>query len=126
MDFSNHGEVASDDVTAANASAQAAAAPPAKVAKGVTSKTVDPRAHGVVTDESRDALLRPVSAGLSELPELRLDAVQATAVRHGNPVLLTGARAPVTLDEAWASHAGQAIATGSVEFGQFRPRRVFN
>jgi ribonucleoside-diphosphate reductase alpha chain len=54
MDFSNHGEVGSEDVGTAPA-------PPAKVdakvAKGGTSKTVDPRAFGVVTDESRDALL---------------------------------------------------------------------
>ncbi|HZF96367.1 MAG TPA: ribonucleoside-diphosphate reductase subunit alpha [Allosphingosinicella sp.] len=53
MDFSTQGEVTSDDVSTA--------APPAKVdakiPKGGTSKTVDPRAHGVVTDESRDALL---------------------------------------------------------------------
>jgi tRNA pseudouridine55 synthase len=76
--------------------------------------------------ESRDDMLLPVAAGLVELPELRLDALQANAVRHGNAVLLTGARAPVTLDEAWASHAGRAIATGSVQFGQFQPRRVFN
>jgi tRNA pseudouridine55 synthase len=76
--------------------------------------------------EGRDAMLLPVAAGLVELPELRLDALQANAVRHGNAVLLTGARAPVTLEEAWASHAGRAIATGSVQFGQFQPRRVFN
>ncbi|WP_173088709.1 tRNA pseudouridine(55) synthase TruB [Devosia sp. 1635] len=75
---------------------------------------------------ARDAMLLPVAVGLVELPELRLDALQANAVRHGNAVLLTGARAPVTLDEAWASHAGRAIATGSVQFGQFQPRRVFN
>src|SRR5688572_6952484 len=42
MDFSSHNEVSSDDVT---------------VAPARTSKTVDPRAHGVTTDESRDALL---------------------------------------------------------------------
>jgi tRNA pseudouridine55 synthase len=32
----------------------------------------------------------------------------------------------VALDEAWASYAGEAIATGSVERGQFKPKRVFN
>jgi ribonucleoside-diphosphate reductase alpha chain len=42
MDFSSHNEVSSDEVT---------------VAPARTSKTVDPRAHGVTTDESRDALL---------------------------------------------------------------------
>jgi tRNA pseudouridine55 synthase len=76
--------------------------------------------------EGRDALLRPVSAALSELPELRLDAGQAAAVGHGNAILLTGAQAPVTLDECWASFRGKVLATGSVSFGQFQPSRVFN
>ena len=76
--------------------------------------------------EERDALLKPVSAGFAELPEIRLDASQATAVRHGNPVLLTGAGAPVSLDECWVSFKGEVLATGWVEFGQFRCRRVFN
>lgn len=76
--------------------------------------------------EERDALLKPVWAGFSDLPEIRLDPQQANAVRHGNPVLLTGAAAPATLDECWASFKGEVLATGWVEFGQFRPKRVFN
>jgi tRNA pseudouridine55 synthase len=76
--------------------------------------------------EARDALLKPVAAGFAGLPEIRLDAQQATAVRHGNPVLLTGAGAPVALDECWASFRGEVLATGWVEFGQFKCRRVFN
>jgi tRNA pseudouridine55 synthase len=76
--------------------------------------------------EARDALLKPVSAGLVELPEIRLDAVQATAVGNGNPVLLTGAAAPAQFDECWVSFKGKVVATGSVEFGQFHPRRVFH
>ncbi|MGV8854563.1 MAG: tRNA pseudouridine(55) synthase TruB [Devosia sp.] len=74
----------------------------------------------------RDALLKPIWAGFTDLPEIRLDPQQASAVRHGNNVLLTGASAPVTLDECWASFRGEVMATGRVEFGQFRPRRVFN
>jgi tRNA pseudouridine55 synthase len=76
--------------------------------------------------EERDALLKPVAAGFADLPEIRLDASQATAVRHGNPVLLTGAGAPVSLDECWVSFRGAVLATGWVEFGQFKCRRVFN
>lgn len=79
-----------------------------------------------VEGDARDALLQPVSAGLAGLPEIRLDAAQATAVRHGNPVLLTGAGAPATLDECWVSFKGDVLATGWVEFGQFKCRRVFN
>src|SRR5688500_20185016 len=47
MDFSSHEEVSSDDV--------AASAAPAR--KGRTSKTVDPKAYEVKTDEARDDLL---------------------------------------------------------------------
>ena len=76
--------------------------------------------------EARDALLKPVAAGFAGLPEIHLDAQQATAVRHGNAVLLTGAGSPVALDECWASFRGEVLATGWVEFGQFKCRRVFN
>lgn len=72
----------------------------------------------------RDALLLPVAAGLSLLPEIRLTPDQVSAVRHGNPVLLTGAGAPVALDDAWASSAGVAVALGRVEHGMFKPQRV--
>lgn len=75
---------------------------------------------------ARDALMAPVAAGLVDLPEIRLDPTQASAVGHGNPVLLTGAGAPAQLDECWASFRGKVVATGHVEFGQFKPRRVFN
>jgi tRNA pseudouridine55 synthase len=74
----------------------------------------------------RDALLAPVSLGFVDLPELRLDAGQAGAVSHGNTVLLTGAGAPLALEDCWASFKGKVLATGSVEYGQFKPRRVFN
>lgn len=76
--------------------------------------------------EERDGLLKPVASGFADLPEIRLDPAQATAVRHGNAVLLTGAGAPVSLDECWVSFRGEVIATGWVEFGQFKCRRVFN
>ncbi|WP_332689758.1 tRNA pseudouridine(55) synthase TruB [Devosia sp.] len=76
--------------------------------------------------DERDALLKPVWAGFSDLPEIRLDAQQATAVRHGNAVLLTGAGAPISLEECWVSFKGEVLATGWVEFGQFKCRRVFN
>jgi len=86
--------------------------------------TID-QLEGLSQDE-RDALLKPVAAGFIDLPEIRLDAQQATAVRHGNAILLTGAGAPVSLDECWVSFKGEVLATGWVEFGQFKCRRVFN
>lgn len=74
----------------------------------------------------RDSLIVPVAQGLEGLPEVRLNPVQAAAVRHGNSVLLTGAGAPVSMDDCWASFGGVVLATGFVQFGQFQPRRVFN
>jgi tRNA pseudouridine55 synthase len=74
----------------------------------------------------RDGLIAPVDRGLGDLPEIRLDAGQAGAISHGNAVLLTGANAPAMLDECWVSFKGKVLATGSVEYGQFKPRRVFN
>ena len=75
-------------------------------------------------DADRDSLLLPVSAGLSLLPEIRLTPDQVSAVRHGNPVLLGGAAAPIALDSVWASSAGIAVALGRVEAGMFKPQRV--
>lgn len=75
--------------------------------------------------EDRDRLLLPLLAGLAGVSEVRLSPAEASVIRNGNPVLLRGANAPVMLDEAWASAAGEAIALGSVQAGQFHPRRVF-
>jgi tRNA pseudouridine55 synthase len=74
--------------------------------------------------EERDRLLLPVAEGLATVPEIRLAAAQASLVRNGNPVLLTGAGAPIELAEAWASCRGEAIAIGYVAQGQFKPTRV--
>ena len=74
--------------------------------------------------EERDKMLRPVASGLVDIPEIPVDARQAATIRLGNPVLLTGASAPIALDEAWASLKGEAVAVGLVEKGQFKPRRV--
>jgi tRNA pseudouridine55 synthase len=74
--------------------------------------------------EARDAMLLPVAAGLEDLPEIPLDARQTATLRHGNPVLLTGANAPIALEDAWASHKGIAVALGYVEQGQFKPTRI--
>ncbi len=74
----------------------------------------------------RDALLLPIAAALAELPEIRLDAGQAAAIRNGNAVLLTGARAPLALELAWVSHAGRPLAIGRVSSGTFQPQRVLH
>jgi len=75
-------------------------------------------------ERNPDGAVVPIAAGLSGLPEVRLTAQQAQVLRHGNPVLLTGATAPVQLDSAWASEAGSPVALGYVEAGHFHPKRV--
>lgn len=75
-------------------------------------------------ERNPDGAVVPIAAGLSGLPEVRLTVQQAQVLRHGNPVLLTGATAPVQLDSAWASEAGSPVALGYVEAGHFHPQRV--
>jgi tRNA pseudouridine55 synthase len=99
-----------------------AAVGPFTDADAVTLEDLEAAAAG----DLRDALVKPVSAGLAGIDEIRLDAGQAKAVSHGNPVLLSGANAPVSLDECWVSFKGKVLATGHVEFGQFKATRVFN
>lgn len=72
----------------------------------------------------RDALLLPPAAALRHIPEIRLSPDEAALIRNGNPVLLRGRDAPVTLAEAWVSIQGNVLALGSVVSGQFRPGRV--
>jgi tRNA pseudouridine55 synthase len=71
-----------------------------------------------------ELFLLSVATGLGALPEIRVAAEQAAAIRNGNAVLLAGAAAPIALDIAWASWQGDAVAIGSVEQGRFVPRRV--
>jgi len=75
-------------------------------------------------ERNLDRAVVPVAAGLAGLPEVRLTVQQAQVLRHGNPVLLTGASAPVRIDSAWASEAGSPVALGYVEAGHFHPQRV--
>jgi tRNA pseudouridine55 synthase len=74
--------------------------------------------------DDRDRLLRPTTIALRHIRELRMSGDDMTGLRHGNPVLLRGADAPILLEEAWASHNGNAVAIGSVRAGHFHPTRV--
>lgn len=82
--------------------------------------------------ESEDAaaalarLLRPVEVGLAELLEVAMSPVDASRLRRGQSVLLRGRGAPVETDAAYATSAGRLVALGSIEAGEFVPRRVFN
>jgi tRNA pseudouridine55 synthase len=72
-----------------------------------------------------DALLRPVSLALADLPELRATAEGTARLKNGNP----GQVLPGDVDYgdlAWASHDGQPVAIGRFRAGELHPERVFN
>lgn len=72
-----------------------------------------------------DTYLRPLEAGLGDLPELRCTQDAATRLRHGNPGMVLTSDAEYG-DEAWASLDGKAIAVGIYKAGELHPSRVFN
>lgn len=72
-----------------------------------------------------DALLGPLSEGLTSLPELNATHEGATRLRHGNPGMVIASHVDYG-DEAWASHAGQPVAVGVYKAGELHPSRVFN
>lgn len=73
-----------------------------------------------------DAFLIAPAEALASLPHVRVSDDQARRLRSGNPVLLRGRDAPLPAPEAYAtSIAGELIAIGAVEEGEFRPKRVF-
>ena len=68
--------------------------------------------------------LLPLQAGLTDLPEIKVNETQAARLRNGNPAPVTH----TTLDygdEAWASHAGLPIGLVTYKGGQLHPDRVF-
>jgi tRNA pseudouridine55 synthase len=69
--------------------------------------------------------LRPVEAGLMEVPRVVVDSCVAARLRRGQPVLLRGHDAPLD-GFAYAAFGGVVIAVGAVEKGELIPGRVFN
>ena len=76
------------------------------------------------TDEI-DALLRPVQAGLRDVPELPATPEGAARLRNGNPGMVLASTVEWG-DEAWASYQGRAVAVGIYRSGELHPTRVFN
>ncbi|MDB5509162.1 MAG: tRNA pseudouridine(55) synthase TruB [Hyphomicrobiales bacterium] len=70
-------------------------------------------------------LLRPVEAGLSEVPCVVVDRDGAARLRRGQSLLLRGRDAPFE-GSAYASCGGVVVAFGVVEQGELVPSRVFN
>lgn len=93
---------------------------PFDVDHGVTPEAVEAMADM----EARDALLLPMQAGLSDLPEARMTPEGAAHLRHGNPGAVAATDAAFG-EEAWASYNGRAVAVGTYMAGALHPSRVF-
>jgi tRNA pseudouridine55 synthase len=70
-------------------------------------------------------LLRPVEAGLLEIPCVVVDRDGAARLRRGQSLLLRGRDAPMG-GVAYAACGGVPVAFGEVERGELVPARVFN
>lgn len=70
------------------------------------------------------ALMRPIDAGLAEVPCVIVDRQGAAQLRRGQSLILRGRDAPGE-GLIWASCGGVAIALGTVEQGALHPERVF-
>ena len=75
--------------------------------------------------EQIDDLLLPLSAGLTDLPELPATAEGAARMRNGNPGMVMASNVEYG-ETAWASYQGQPVAVGSYRSGELHPSRVFN
>ncbi len=71
-----------------------------------------------------DAHLRPLEAGLADLPELPATPEGAAKMRNGNPGMVLTSSAEYG-DAAWASLDGRAVAVGVYKAGELHPNRVF-
>lgn len=89
--------------------------------EGVTMERIEELAKS----EEIDALLLPLSEGLTSLPELKCTAEGATRLRHGNPGMVIASDVEYG-DEAWASFDGVPVAVGLYKAGELHPSRVFN
>ncbi len=70
--------------------------------------------------------MRPVEAGLSELPCVVIDRNAAARLRRGQSILLRGRETPAEGETVYAACDGAPVAFGSVESGELVPSRVFN
>ncbi|SDW21918.1 tRNA pseudouridine(55) synthase TruB [Roseicitreum antarcticum] len=94
---------------------------PFDVADGVTLALIEELAG----TGGLDAHLRPLEAGLTDLPELPATPDGAARLRNGNPGMVLASDVEYG-DEAWASYQGQAVAVGVYKAGELHPARVFN
>jgi len=83
---------------------------------------INAREAGDVT--TLDRLLLPVGVALADLPEIALSPNDAARARRGQSVLLRGRDAPVLGGVVHVTCAGESVAIGEIERGEFHPKRV--
>jgi tRNA pseudouridine55 synthase len=88
---------------------------------GITLEQIEALAHS----PELEGFLRPVEAGLADLPELPATAEGAARLRNGNPGMVISASVEYG-DEAWASYQARPVAVGIYKAGELHPSRVFN
>lgn len=71
-----------------------------------------------------DALLRPLEAGLSDLPMVTAPEMSLPRLKNGNDAPVIGSAEYG--ETVWASHQGTPVAIGIYKGGAFQPTRVFN
>ncbi|UZD90962.1 tRNA pseudouridine(55) synthase TruB [Cognatishimia activa] len=71
-----------------------------------------------------DVLLRPLTVGLNDIPEVTCSAETATKLRNGNPGMVIATDLDYG-DTCWASFEGRPVAIGTFKAGELHPSRVF-
>jgi tRNA pseudouridine55 synthase len=83
-------------------------------------------AEGEGVEALVDEFVLPVREAMDNLVEIPVSIEDAARIRQGMAILLRGREAPLSCEAAFASHAGEPVALGSVGKGRFQPSRVFN
>lgn len=99
---------------------------PFAVEDALTLAEIEAESEHAEGPEALAALLAPVHAALTDMPEIRLSSDDAARVRRGQSVLLRGRDAPVLEEMVFATARGTLLAVGEVAKGTFTPTRVFN
>ncbi len=72
-----------------------------------------------------DTHVRPLSEGLTNLPEVKATDQGRVRLKNGNPGMVIAHDLEFG-EEAWASHDGVPVAVGRYKAGELHPSRVFN
>ena len=72
-----------------------------------------------------DALLLPLEAALTEMPQVQTTAEGATRIKNGNPGPVIASNADYG-ETCWATYQGTPIAIGTYMARELHPQRVFN